>query len=333
MAGSAPMNELEDKMAAARGRWTSEVLKGWYSPARLHAALTSAAAPEAGRVGDLEFGATFRDNVATVDVPDPAAWANRRLNLGGDHWCVTGIRYRGLDVTKPFVDVVATSLPATADALADLAEQVLPHYEQFAPRAVRVDAPDPDDLTMQVAAHPALTEADVDQYTVAGLVHDLSALPARPGFDRIALVPVEVDEAVQAAEECYAQVGENRPDLPLWARPSLPEELGESHEQGLLFRIHVDGAPAGVVASRRDDDHAMTGFVVQEIVLDRNHLGQRLAAPVQQHLVRVLPAQDGDTLWGSIHPANEPSLRNALSLGRRIVGAYVWLTPTGLPGL
>lgn len=276
MAGSAPMNELEDKMAAARGRWTSEVLKGWYSPARLHAALTSAAAPEAGRVGDLEFGATFRDNVATVDVPDPAAWANRRLNLGGDHWCVTG---------------------------------------------------------MQVAAHPALTEADVDQYTVAGLVHDLSALPARPGFDRIALVPVEVDEAVQAAEECYAQVGENRPDLPLWARPSLPEELGESHEQGLLFRIHVDGAPAGVVASRRDDDHAMTGFVVQEIVLDRNHLGQRLAAPVQQHLVRVLPAQDGDTLWGSIHPANEPSLRNALSLGRRIVGAYVWLTPTGLPGL
>ncbi|GAB2471255.1 hypothetical protein GCM10027030_02400 [Luteococcus sediminum] len=36
-------------------------------------------------------------------------------------------------------------------------------------------------------------------------------------------------------------------------------------------------------------------------------------------------------LWGSIHPDNQPS--NALSLGREVVGAYIWLTPTGLRGL
>jgi hypothetical protein len=46
-----------------------------------------------------------------------------------------------------------------------------------------------------------------------------------------------------------------------------------------------------------------------------------------------LHARDGDVLWGTIHPANSPSLRNALSVGREIVGGYVWVVPAGLSGM
>jgi hypothetical protein len=38
-------------------------------------------------------------------------------------------------------------------------------------------------------------------------------------------------------------------------------------------------------------------------------------------------------LWGSIHPDNVSSMHNALRVGRRPVGAYVWVTPPGLPGM
>jgi hypothetical protein len=52
-----------------------------------------------------------------------------------------------------------------------------------------------------------------------------------------------------------------------------------------------------------------------------------------QRLVDELPAGPGDALWGTIHPGNAPSLRNALAVGRTLVGGYVWVTPAGLPGM
>ena len=88
-----------------------------------------------------------------------------------------------------------------------------------------------------------------------------------------------------------------------------------------------------MVCAVRDDDHGMSGFCVQEICLDARHLGRRLAPAVLQHLVDELPAEEGDVLWGTIHPDNAPSLRNSLSIGRTVVGGYVWVTPDGLPGM
>jgi hypothetical protein len=38
-------------------------------------------------------------------------------------------------------------------------------------------------------------------------------------------------------------------------------------------------------------------------------------------------------LWGTIHPDNAASLRNALRMGRQKVGAFVWVAPPGLPGM
>jgi hypothetical protein len=52
-----------------------------------------------------------------------------------------------------------------------------------------------------------------------------------------------------------------------------------------------------------------------------------------QHLLENLPAEPGDVLWGTIHPDNTASLRNALSIGREPVGGYAWITPRDLPGM
>ncbi|WP_155889035.1 hypothetical protein [Austwickia chelonae] len=62
-------------------------------------------------------------------------------------------------------------------------------------------------------------------------------------------------------------------------------------------------------------------------------LDEIVAAPARQRLVRELPAQPDDTLWGTIHPDNQPSLLNAPSVGRQVVGGHAWLAPSGLAGL
>jgi len=288
---------------------------------------------QAGWVADGAFGLTFRDNVGSVPVTDPLAWANRRIDLPDGHWCVSGIRFRGLDPTKPFIDVVVTSLPPQADALARLSAVIVPQYSEFAPRALRVDAPAPDELVAAAVADPRFAHAAVDQYVVAGLVADLRTRPHVAGYERVHVHAAPVDAARQATVRLYAQAETERPALAQWATPSTADDLRQCADESLLFEVTVDGRPAGVVAARRDDDHGMSGFVVQEIVLDDAHRGHRLAPAVLQRLVAELPAGPGDTLWGTIHPDNHPSLRNARSIGREIVGGYVWLTPQGLTGL
>ena len=81
-------------------------------------------------------------------------------------------------------------------------------------------------------------------------------------------------------------------------------------------------APSGVVAGLHD-----LGLLLAVL---RGEVG---GGPTVQRLVEELPARPRDVLWGTIHPANAPSLRNALSVGRVQVGGYVWVAPAGWPGM
>lgn len=48
-----------------------------------------------------------------------------------------------------------------------------------------------------------------------------------------------------------------------------------------------------------------------------------------QLLCDVLPANPSDTLWGTIHAGNGPSIGNALAVGREKVAAFVWVARRG----
>ena len=107
------MDDLLTELAQARLAWVSPRLREWYDDARLVRQLASGLSDEAGRVEDVVFGAEFRDGVMSeagiAASADPLDWANRSIDLPTGGWAVAGIRFRGLDVTRPFVDVVATN--------------------------------------------------------------------------------------------------------------------------------------------------------------------------------------------------------------------------------
>jgi len=249
----------------------------------------------------------------------PLQWANRHIELPGGGWVLAGIRFRALDVERPFVDVVATTAPPTDDGLAEVADAVRPYFEPFAPLCLRVEPPDPSAI-----------DGRVDQHVVASQIDTLTTWPRAASYAAVALRPGEPGRLAQRTAGIYAALP---PGRRTWATPEDEGSLQDCAEQGLLFEAVVDGRSAGVVAAIRDDRHGMSGFSVEEICLDGARRGQGLAAGVVQRLVDEVPAADGDVLWGTIHPDNQPSLRNAQSIGRRIVGGYVWVTPGGLPGM
>ena len=327
------VDDLLADLVQARLRWVSPRLREWYDDDRIARQLADGLRVEADRVGDEIFGAEFRDAVGVDASPDPADWANRRLDLGPVGWAVTGIRFRGLDVSRPFVDVVATSETPTPDGLAVVADAVTPAYTSFVPLALRVDVPDPDGLRAALEADRRFGKGSVDQYVVAGAVADLRDARRAASYDAVSLHPGDPVELAGRVAAIYAELTRRDPELRRWATPEDADSLAGCAEEGLLFEVRVAGEPAGVVASVRDDRHGLSGFGVEELCLDAGVVGRRLASGVVQRLVDELPAADGDVLWGTIHPDNAPSLRNALSVGREVVGGYVWVTPAGMPGM
>ncbi len=323
----ATMSDLTDELLRARLPWVSGPIRSWYDDERLASQLAVELAVEADRMDDAEFGAGFRDAVSADIEPDALAWANRRIALSDGGWALAGIRFRGLDRTKPFVDVVATDQLPTPDGLAAVADGVLPVFSAFAPLCLRVDAPAPDDLVAAVVDDSRFKQGAVDQYVVAGQV---TALRERPAPSDVSLAPREAGPLAERVAAIYAHHEES---ARLWASPEDKESLAACAEEGLLFEVLVDGEPAGVVGAIREAGHGMRGFCVQELCLDQTFRGRGLATRAVRRLLEELPAQPGDVLWGTIHPDNLPSLRQARSLGREIVAGFVWVTPHGLPGM
>lgn len=313
-------NELLAQMTRAYEAWMPRQLRDWYPRDERLRLARKEMRPHAEHVANREFGVGFRDHLNSIDGPnvkDPLAWANRHVKFADGHWCVAGIRFLGLDPKKPFVHVVATSVPPELDGLAPYAQHLHNEFADFAPVAIRFELPNPPE------------SADVDQWIVAGLVSELRASPRRPLSDQVRLIPAAPEDMVEYADDVLGNVVKQTPDVATWTEAATLPQLQSCAETGALYAVEVGGQRAGVIAAARDDANGMRGFQVYENLLDDHARGRGLAPAAMQHLCDVLPAHPGDTLWGTIHAGNGPSLGNALAVGRKKIAAFVWVARRG----
>lgn len=288
--------------------------------------------PSLALVGDAEWGGQFRDMVQ-LPIQDPLAWANRRVELADGHWAIVGIRFRGQDIEKPFVDVLATSLAPNPEGIAALSA-VLAHFDDFSPLCLRVNLPSPDERFLTLADSVVdAGNATPDLLIVARPVAEMLDQPLAHRYDDVKLERCAPERAAQRVAAIYAELTPSRPQLDQWATPADANSLADAAEEGLLFDILVGGTSAGIVAAEREDAYGFTGFCMQEIVIDSAHRGQQIGIAALQRLCREVPANPNDLLWGHIHPDNVPSLRNAQESGRKVVTAHVWVTPSGYSGM
>ena len=311
---------LLDQMTNAYEAWMPQQLREWYTADQRRELAVKEMRPQAEHTADVDFGAGFRDHLKPLggpDMSDPLAWANRRVEFADGHWCVAGIRFLGLDPEKPFVHVVATSVPPQLALLDAYAEQLHREFADFGPLAIRFALPNPPE------------DADIDQWIIAGLVSGLRRKPRRPQHERVRLTPADSAETAGYADEVLGNVAKQLPEVRTWTEAATLEQLQRCADTGALREIEVDGRRAGIFAAARDDANGMRGFQVYEFLLDDNARGRGLAPAAMQLLCDVLPAQTGDTLWGTVHVGNGPSIGNALAVGREKTAAFVWVRRRG----
>ena len=267
---------------------------------------------------DEEFANSFCQSCSVLN-KEPSAFLNRLVVLGEEEQCIAGIRFLGMDLDKPFVDILPNFAIDEQSTLRLVKKEINTLFSDFKPLAMRLLINNYDALAMW-QKHGAT----VDLYYVAGSIQ-LLRQGLMASHAKVSIVPARsldfYDEYLSIFKRFHLKNG----DLAIHVTPESRQDLLACKEEGGLFLIKVEDKWAGVLAAQRSRESGLSGFLVREEILREEYRGKKLAPVAMGQLIHKLPAAADDLLFGTIHPMNTPSLKTAKSVGREIVSAYVFV--------
>src|SRR5690606_346984 len=95
------------------------------------------------------------------------------------------------------------------------------------------------------------------------------------------------------------------------------EVLQQSLDDGLLFKILINGIFAGIIAGSHREYHGLAGVSIMEEILFNPFRSKGHGVHIQRAFTKRIQGFSR-LLWGTISSKNEPSLKTALKNGRRI---------------
>lgn len=231
---------------------------------------------------------------------------------GNDY--LTGPRYRGGDLKKPFIDLVASSAPLTRRAMAS----ILDVWHPMGARSVRVLRPVSED-----------SRGHADQFFyVGGSMHEKKEAVISGHTVRIERACLQSAEwCLQALKLAYAETYSRYPFLKDKVFPADEKDIRDATNDGSLFIIVYEGVPAGFIICENGRRAFISGvWITEEIVIPRFR-GKHVAGSAQQALISFLSTpRTPISLWGTIESSNLPSIRAAEHAGRKRVIEYAFLS-------
>ena len=234
-------------------------------------------------------------------------YRERVIEVPGKGFLFVGIRFRGLDVTKPFVSVIP-SFTTVANDIGPIRELVREEFRVFRP------------LAFQLTLPPQYLEEGVgileDRFTVVGKLESILLGNPISGSKIELVAPSEIDFYEKYLRE-YSILHEQRPELKQEVSSETLDDLKESLESDLLFKIMVDDEFAGVISGTSRNYHGIKAASVLEELLFSAYRGKKLGVHVQHEFAKKLKGRF-KVLWGTISPKNQSSLKTALNNRREI---------------
>ncbi|MBA2662563.1 MAG: GNAT family N-acetyltransferase [Bradymonadaceae bacterium] len=252
-----------------------------------------------------------------------AAYSLRECHLPGAATVLAGIHFYAMDLTRPFVGVLAQSRDLSLDETLLASEILADQFAVFSPGAVQWwCACAQEDLR-------TLPGATGDQRLLIGHIEEIRQSTPPPSPLALTLSPDPDASSYARYTELY--------DAFLAAHPTWRDRLEKSDlddyltcaQAGGLFTLEIDGHTAGIIAARPGTLRGLPGWEMVDEILDQSYRGQGLAAPMQHAFFQQLDTQTHPLVLGTIDDANTPSLRTALRVGRHDAGGWVFVkTPT-----
>jgi RimJ/RimL family protein N-acetyltransferase len=239
----------------------------------------------------------------------PSDFPERIVYLSEDDFILIGIRFSGLDVNRPFVSVIPSFETLSSSLIDKISRKVEQEFSVFKPQSFQMTLSPKVDVTKY--------SVEADRFTVVGVIDDILKKEIKPSPSKIELLaPASIDFYDHYLKE-YKIFHKSSPSLKLEVRPESYDDLHEALQDGLLFKIMIDGNFAGVIAGTRRDYHGVSGVSILEEILFDDFRGKGHGKHLQRSFTERIK-NNYKVLWGTISQKNEPSLRTALKNGREI---------------
>ena len=247
-------------------------------------------------------------------------YKNRVIEVGGLA-LLTGIRFLGLDMQKPFVDVMYSSEAVLSpEQLSAVKEPIREAFAVFQPKRIRFYVP--SHLT-----NPVKNLAG-DKRLLAAPLGVMLAQPEPETLRRVRLERATSLAFYGDYAAIYKELRDEHPELREVVSLEPREDMQGYLENAHLFEIFVDGRWAGVIAAEDDVQHGLSGLCMMEIVLAEAFRAQGFGSAVQRHLASELvksSVHKNVLLFGTIGEANLPARRTAARAGRVDLGGHIWV--------
>lgn len=308
---------MENTLLAYAEHKVHPQVRTWLSAEAITANLRQELEGDRERLHSDALAAEFR-HYCPVAGASTGDYKNRLLTVRGLE-LLTGIRFLGLDIKRPFVDVISQSEAVmTPDQLSAAQDAIRREFAVFKPERTRFHSP----------SHLPQLAGDGDKRLVAAPLELMLAQPKLDTFSRVTLRRAESLTFYPEYAAVYRELHVEQPELRVVARVESEEDLQGYLESGLLFEIFVGEVWAGVTAVYEDVNTGLSGLCVGEIVLAKAFRGQGLGSTVQLQLALQLVGQGSERdelLFGTIGAVNVPAQRAALRAGRVDLGGHVWV--------
>ncbi|MGS3448410.1 GNAT family N-acetyltransferase [Klebsiella electrica] len=235
----------------------------------------------------------------------------RKLRIAGRHF-LTGPRYHGGDINRPFIDIVASD----SDINPLVLQAVSQEWAQLKPEYIRILTPfysNVQGITDQLIYASRLSSAAEYQD---------DALTLRPA------VYADFEWCRQALVEAYQHTWRSVPAL---TNRNLnyadDEDLIDNISQGEVYIIYEHANRAGLIICEKGEIAFLPGCKISEEIILPDFRGHSLASRAQRLLFNCLsPTRREDSLlMGTIIPDNLPSIKTAERAGRSGILRYQFL--------
>ena len=234
----------------------------------------------------------------------------RKLCIDGRYF-LTGPRYKGGDINRPFIDVVASNAGIDDSVLKAISLE----WTELKPQHIR-----------QLTPGNTTLRGITDQLIYA------SCLTNEPKYydDALSLKPAEITDfewCQQALLDAYQHSWSTLPALSGSLCPVDNEDLGNHILKGHAYIVHEQGDRVGLIICEPGEVAFLKGCRILEEVILPAFRGRSLASRAQRLLRNHLYHSSWETclITGTILPENFPSIRTAEKAGRTCVLKYEFL--------
>lgn len=250
-----------------------------------------------------------RCNFFNLDKTSPEDYSEKILKLDERNFILAGIRFRGLDVKKPFIGVQISNSIVNESLIYQISELVKKEFAIFSPLAVQLKLPSNYPISMP--------NMKIDRHTVVGSIENLLAIELNQIKDEIVLKPLHNTNFYDNYLKEYELFHQASPEFKFVVRAESLDDFQEAIKENLLFEIVINGKMGGIIAGSATDYYGVNAaYIVEEILYDPFR-GKGFGAYIQKAFTKKLKGRFS-LLWGTISDLNYPSLKTALKNGRQV---------------